>query len=110
MATLTQKAFDRKSMPEYPFDIGTRWVKDGSVDVQIPLTEDDFLHPEEDRSISHREAARFMSFPDRFEFVGAAISRQIGNSVPPLLARAIGEHLMKILRGDLNERCHYQAA
>lgn len=69
-----------------------------------------FLHPEEDRSISHREAARFMSFPDRFEFVGAAISRQIGNSVPPLLARAIGEHLMKILRGDLNERRHYQAA
>ena len=48
MATLTQKAFDRKSMPEYPFDIGTRWVKDGSVDVQIPLTEDDFLHPEEE--------------------------------------------------------------
>lgn len=48
MATATQKAFDRKSMPEYPFDIGYRWVKDGRVDVQVPLTEEDFLHPQED--------------------------------------------------------------
>lgn len=69
-----------------------------------------FLHPQEDRAISHREAARFMSFPDRFEFVGSAISRQIGNSVPPLLAKAIGVHLKEILRGDWSERHHYQAA
>ena len=69
-----------------------------------------FLHPHEDRAISHREAARFMSFPDHFEFVGAAIPRQIGNSVPPLLARAIGSHIFEILRGDADRVQHYQVA
>ena len=69
-----------------------------------------FLHPVEDRAISHREAARFMSFPDRYNFVGSAIPRQIGNSVPPLLARAIGGHLLKLLRGDEQERRLYQVA
>ena len=48
MPTLTRKAFDRKSMPEYPFDIGYRWVRNGRATVQVPLTEDDFLHPQEE--------------------------------------------------------------
>ncbi len=48
MATVTSQAFDRKSMPEYPFDIGYRYVKNGSAMVQVPLTEEDFLHPQED--------------------------------------------------------------
>lgn len=69
-----------------------------------------FLHPNEDRSISHREAARFMSYPDRYEFVGASIPRQIGNSVPPLLAQAIGAHIIENLRGDLRPEQHYQVA
>ena len=56
-----------------------------------------FLHPWEDRAISHREAARFMSFPDCYEFVGSSLARQIGNAVPPLLARAIGEEMIKML-------------
>ena len=56
-----------------------------------------FLHPWEDRAISHREAARLMSFPDRYQFVGASFPRQIGNAVPPLLARAIGEEIVKML-------------
>ena len=56
-----------------------------------------FLHPWEDRSISHREAARFMSFPDHYQFVGAGFPRQIGNAVPPLLGKAIGEEIVKML-------------
>lgn len=56
-----------------------------------------FLHPWEDRSLSHREAARLMSFPDRYQFVGSSLTRQIGNAVPPLMAMAIGEHLIKLL-------------
>ena len=56
-----------------------------------------FLHPIEDRAISHREAARFMSFPDRYQFIGASFPRQIGNAVPPLLGRAIGKEIVKML-------------
>ena len=50
-----------------------------------------FIHPIQDRLISHREAARLQSFPDSFRFFGSKLSRykQIGNAVPPLMARAI---------------------
>jgi len=52
-----------------------------------------FMHPDQDRLISHREAARLQSFPDEYRFFGSAASirKQIGNAVPPLLARAVGE-------------------
>lgn len=56
-----------------------------------------FLHPLEDRSLSIREAARFMSFPDNYEFRGAGIPRQVGNAVPPLLARAVGDHVRRLM-------------
>lgn len=56
-----------------------------------------FLHPWEDRSLSHREAARLMSFPDRYQFKGANFTRQIGNAVPPLMAKAIGKCLIRSL-------------
>lgn len=56
-----------------------------------------FLHPFEDRSLSHREAARLMSFPDRYQFGGSNFTRQIGNAVPPLMAKAIGEELRRSL-------------
>lgn len=54
-------------------------------------------HPFLDRSITPREAARIQSFPDSFIFYGnkCAICKQIGNAVPPLLAKAIGEHIIK---------------
>lgn len=48
------------------------------------LTKGRFAHPEDDRSISLREAARLQTFPDNYKFCGShsAISRQIGNAVP----------------------------
>ena len=54
-----------------------------------------FIHPKQDRLISMREAARLQSFPDRFRFLGSRSSRykQIGNAVPPLLARAVAKLL-----------------
>ena len=50
-----------------------------------------YIHPDQDRVISLREAARLHSIPDGYTFVGMPIhiARQIGNSVPPLLGRAV---------------------
>lgn len=55
-----------------------------------------YLHPVENRAITHYEAAVLQGFPDTHRFVGSktAIARQIGNAVPVPLARAIAEHLL----------------
>jgi DNA (cytosine-5)-methyltransferase 1 len=52
-----------------------------------------FLHPQQNRPITHREAARLQTFPDTFVFEGSKIevARQIGNAVPPRLARVLAE-------------------
>jgi DNA (cytosine-5)-methyltransferase 1 len=56
-----------------------------------------YLHPQEHRPITVREAARCMSFPDSFHFPGpdeqsmTSVAKQIGNAVPPVLAARIGE-------------------
>lgn len=49
------------------------------------------LHPQQNRVMSNREAARLQSFPDDFIFQGSKASqyKQIGNAVPPLLARMV---------------------
>ena len=54
-----------------------------------------YLHPVEDRVISHREGARLQSFPDWYLFEGTKIeiARQIGNAVPPLLGAAIARYV-----------------
>lgn len=54
-----------------------------------------YLHPTEDRALTHFEAARIQGFPDDYRWVGSktAIGRQIGNAVPIPLARAIAKHL-----------------
>jgi DNA (cytosine-5)-methyltransferase 1 len=59
-----------------------------------------FVHPLENRSLSYREAARLMSFRDTYAFKGALLARQIGNAVPPLLARALGQHVLNMLRAS----------
>ena len=54
-------------------------------------------HPELDRAITPREAARIQSFPDTFRFLGSktSICKQIGNAVPPLLGHAIGQAIVE---------------
>ncbi|MCT7447163.1 DNA cytosine methyltransferase [Aliarcobacter skirrowii] len=56
-------------------------------------------HPTQDRTITPREAARIQSFPDSFKFIGdiTSIGMQIGNAVPPVLAEAIGNKIIKYL-------------
>ena len=58
-----------------------------------------FAHPQENRNISMREAARLQSFPDDFVFLGSKVdvAHQIGNAVPPLLAEKLGEAIMAAL-------------
>jgi DNA (cytosine-5)-methyltransferase 1 len=57
------------------------------------------IHPTRPRVISPREAARLHSFPDwfRFHVTKWHAFRQIGNSLPPLLARAIGQEVVRAL-------------
>lgn len=55
------------------------------------------IHPHEHRGLSLREAARLQSFPDHIEFQGPLgyKQQQIGNAVPPLLAKAIFDKILK---------------
>lgn len=59
-----------------------------------------WIHPTLDRAITVREAARLQSFPDSFEFIGTKDSQyqQVGNAVPPLLAKGIATALLKYLK------------
>ena len=58
-----------------------------------------YLHPTEDRAITHYEAAMLQGFPASHRFVGSktAIARQIGNAVPIPLAAAIARQLEPLL-------------
>ena len=58
-----------------------------------------YIHPEQHRVISLREAARLHSIPDGWQFVGlpTQIARQIGNSVPPALGRAVAGSVFRLL-------------
>jgi DNA (cytosine-5)-methyltransferase 1 len=62
----------------------------------------DMCHPEELRPLSVKEYARIQTFPDDWIFYGSISSKykQIGNAVPVLLAKAIGEHIYGLMNGQ----------
>lgn len=84
--------FKKQSATEPSSTVVAHLHKDGNM----------FIHPNEARSITVREAARLQSFPDSFEFPVARTHafKQIGNAVPPLLAQAIGTAISRKISED----------
>lgn len=59
-----------------------------------------YLHPSEHRFVSARELCRIQSFPDQYDWADSTyvqIHNRVGNSVPPLLARAVAAHIRQTL-------------
>lgn len=66
----------------------------------------EYIHPDQDRTITIREAARLQGFPDRFVFHGDRSSQydQVGNAVPVQVAEAIGVQVRRCLGGQPGAR------
>jgi len=64
-----------------------------------------WIHPTLDRAVSVREAARLQTFPDSFVFCGTKDKQyqQVGNAVPPIMAKAIAEKIANILDRSLRK-------
>ena len=64
-----------------------------------------WIHPELNRALTIREAARLQTFPDSYVFAGTKDSQyqQVGNAVPPKLARAVGQALIDCLENMSSE-------
>jgi DNA (cytosine-5)-methyltransferase 1 len=100
-----------------PYDAGKfpnkwrkMWKDEPARTLMAHLGKDGYSHIHYDhaqaRTISVREAARLQSFPDGFAFTGSTMNpafRQIGNAVPPLLAKSLATQMMKALRGEERE-------
>ncbi len=63
------------------------------------------IHPVQDRALTPREGARLQSFDDTYKFCGSRtqIVKQIGNAVPPLLGKAVGNAVSRTLGIDTNQ-------
>jgi DNA (cytosine-5)-methyltransferase 1 len=109
------QAINRGAETEYPYDrknFKDRYTKQHRnrlcSTIVAHLSKDGlmFIHPTQRRSLTVREAARIQSFPDWFTFPKArtVAYRLIGNAVPPLLGRAIGNGVKNYLKSTASVR------
>lgn len=106
LSALIQKGFVRKKDDDY--DLANtfngkyrrlRWDEPSlTVDTRFG-TPTLFLHPNEDRAFTVREAARLQGFPDNFEFSGSIQAQYslVGNAVPPPLGKYISDLILNLL-------------
>ncbi|MFF2447921.1 DNA cytosine methyltransferase [Neobacillus sp. NPDC058068] len=75
-------------------------------DTVVNVRKSMWIHPKIDRAISIREAARLQSFQDSYRFFGHKDSQyqQVGNAVPPLMARFVAESLLESLGIEVDEK------
>jgi DNA (cytosine-5)-methyltransferase 1 len=61
-----------------------------------------FGHPTQARGLTIRERARIQTFPDRYQFSGGVTQGRVqtGNAVPPLLAKALADQIMRLMMGQ----------
>ena len=96
-----------KDVPEHLWDTvrtnrhssAYRRLDSKDVSITIDTGHMNYFHPVEHRVPTVRESARLQSFPDSFVCCGnkGEQFRQVGNAVPPLLSKAIGDEIMAIL-------------
>ena len=84
---------------------GRLWWKEPSVTIRTEFVKPEkgrYLHPEQNRSITMREGARFQTFPDNFEFNNTYkkhVTQLIGNATPPKLSYHLGLAIKAHLEG-----------
>lgn len=98
---ITPKCWKRKKSGGTDL-FGRMWWDRPSVTIRTEFYKPEkgrYLHPQQHRPITLREAARLQSFPDSFVFKGTKIeiAKQIGNAVPPLMAARIADCVYTML-------------
>ncbi len=102
----------RKVLPKkWYIQRNRRLIKDAPSPTITSHCLDELIHPDHDRALTVREAARLQSFPDNYDFVGGPYIcphlyeqqdkyEQIGDAVPPLMAYGWAKQIAEILKED----------